>query len=306
MVVRDAPAKSRGGTLRSVARAFTLLDALAAHPEGATPKALSADLGIHLSTVYHLLATLRDAGYVVQDPESRLFHLGPRVPWLNDAFLASLQIAPWALPFLHTLSQATGETAILCRWWGEGVIIAAIAEGTSAGHFSGAFVGSVTLPHLTAAGCVLLAWASERRLNVLFARPDLVGDDRVNVLEELRRIRATSHAIDRGRDPRFCCVAAPVIGAGGRVEESLAVMLPFPHFAQAEDAVVRAVVGIAQAASAVAAAPADWSSHVPGEPGTRREDLAAVFDAGVRMVTGLPLAADVDGDRDALGLSRLV
>ena len=173
MALRDAPIDSRGGILRSAARALTVMEALAAHPEGATPKTLSADLGLHLSTVYHLLATLRAAGYAVQDPESRLFRLGPRIPWLNDAFQASLRVAPWALPFLHTLCQATGETATLSRWWGEGVIVAAIAEGTRAGHIGGGFAGSASLPHLTAAGRTLLAWASARRLEAFFARPGL-------------------------------------------------------------------------------------------------------------------------------------
>jgi len=76
--------------LQSATRTLSALDALSHYVDGATAKALSADLGLHLSTTYHLLNTLVAVGYAVRDPISRHFRLGPRIPHLHHAFVVSL------------------------------------------------------------------------------------------------------------------------------------------------------------------------------------------------------------------------
>src|SRR5215207_5597483 len=98
---------SPGASLQSASRVLAALDALGRHPEGATPKTVSADLGLHLSTTYHLLNTLVAAGYAVRDPTSRLFRLGPRIPLLYDILVSAVRPAPRLRAFVQAAQQAT-------------------------------------------------------------------------------------------------------------------------------------------------------------------------------------------------------
>ncbi|GLF96793.1 helix-turn-helix domain-containing protein [Streptomyces yaizuensis] len=61
----------------SVRRALRLLEAAAAHPDGAPAKQLAREAGIPLPTAYHLLRTLTHEGYLRR--EKGVFVLGGAV-----------------------------------------------------------------------------------------------------------------------------------------------------------------------------------------------------------------------------------
>ncbi len=65
-----ATSTSRNPTqIKSVVRTLTLIEALSAHPAGATVTALAAELGLPKSSVFRMLNTLLEFGYVRQDPD---------------------------------------------------------------------------------------------------------------------------------------------------------------------------------------------------------------------------------------------
>jgi DNA-binding IclR family transcriptional regulator len=252
----DAVAPGRPEILRSVLRALDVLNELAAQPKGATPKAISAALGLHLSTTYHLLNTLLVGGYVVRCASSRTFQLGPRLPYLNNAYLEGIRPEPVLMPFVHALQKATGEMASLNRLRGNMVVSVVQIEGTRPTRITGGYPGYAAAAHATAAGRVLLAWMAPEWLEQYLARPDL--DERspsplygaAGLRAELDRIRATGYGLDGGSAPfqYICCVAAPIARPDGDVTDSLAVVISRSRYERDLQAVVAAVRAIALAA----------------------------------------------------------
>jgi len=67
----------------SVRRALRVLEIVASHPEGLTPKAVARRMGMALSTTYNLLNTLAAEGYVARPEGGRGYVLGDQVSVLS-------------------------------------------------------------------------------------------------------------------------------------------------------------------------------------------------------------------------------
>src|SRR5579872_4712293 len=100
-------------TVQSVDRTLDVLEALATRRTATGISELSHIVGLHVSTVHRLLATLVDRGYVRQDPETSRYHLGSRVFALASAADVHLDVRLVARPFLERLMRAASETANL-------------------------------------------------------------------------------------------------------------------------------------------------------------------------------------------------
>ncbi len=117
--VNQASPKLRriGGTgrpkVQSVDRTLDVLEALATRRGATGISDLAQVVGLHVSTVHRLLATLVDRGYVRQDPESSRYHLGARVFALANAADVHLDLRLVARPYLERMMRNSGETANL-------------------------------------------------------------------------------------------------------------------------------------------------------------------------------------------------
>jgi IclR family acetate operon transcriptional repressor len=116
----QAPAKKMRRTtgsgrpkVQSVDRTLDVLESLASRRGATGISELSGLVGLHVSTVHRLLATLVDRGYVRQDPESSRYHLGSRIFTLASAADLHLDLRLVARPYLERLMRASGETANL-------------------------------------------------------------------------------------------------------------------------------------------------------------------------------------------------
>ena len=108
--------------VQSVDRTIDVLESLASR-QGATGISELAQLvGLHVSTVHRLLATLVDRGYVRQDPESSRYHLGSRVFTLASAADVHLDLRLVARPYLERMMRNSGETANLVTT-GDGEVV---------------------------------------------------------------------------------------------------------------------------------------------------------------------------------------
>lgn len=95
--------------VKSADRTLDLLEALAgaAGPQGFAE--LSRDLGIPKSSLFHLLGTLIERGYVCRDPDNR-YRLGPRIAALARAVARPAELADLVAPALRALCAALNET----------------------------------------------------------------------------------------------------------------------------------------------------------------------------------------------------
>jgi DNA-binding IclR family transcriptional regulator len=107
--------KTGSGRLKvqSVDRTLDVLESLASQRGATGVSELAQLVGLHVSTVHRLLATLVDRGYVRQDPESSRYHLGSRIFTLASAADLHLDLRLVARPYLERLKRTSGDTANL-------------------------------------------------------------------------------------------------------------------------------------------------------------------------------------------------
>jgi DNA-binding IclR family transcriptional regulator len=156
MALKDAQTSRR--SVGSVARAMSLLDVLAASESGLGVNELSRRIGVNASTASRLLATLQASGLVARDPDNGPYRLGLRLVTLADRVLAQQDVRTLARPVLVRLVDDTGETATLSLPGDEAAITVDFVPSPSS-VVSMARVGRPSVPHATAAGKVMLAFA---------------------------------------------------------------------------------------------------------------------------------------------------
>jgi len=218
-------------TVQSVDRSLDVLEALA---QRATPTGISelAQLvGLHVSTVHRLLATLVDRGYVRQDPESSRYHLGSRVFALAAAAELHLDLRNLARPFLERLMRGSGETANLATQAEGDVVYLEHAQ-------SPRLVRMTTQPgarapmYCTSVGKAMLAFGERELIERVIAGPmprrtkkTIVSPERLRA--ELVAIAHKGYAVDdEEAEEGVRCIAAPVFDRRGGVIGSVSISGP--------------------------------------------------------------------------------
>ena len=109
---KTLPRAAGAAHTQALSRGLAVLDALAATEGGATLTALAHALDLPAPTAHRLLATLAEAGYVVQG-DGGLWRVGVRAFRAGSAFLLHRNLVAQAYPFLQRLMDDAGETTPL-------------------------------------------------------------------------------------------------------------------------------------------------------------------------------------------------
>jgi IclR family acetate operon transcriptional repressor len=236
------PAETRGRSARvgSVARAIALLEALAAHPAGLGVGELARSIGVGASSASRLLATLEDAGLVRRSARGP-FQLGVRLLALADSATEGLEVRELAAPLLRELVASTGETATLSIPGTEAAVTVDFVSGPGA-VTSRARVGRPSVPHATAVGKVLLAFASHPPASpaVLRRYTERTVVDPGELERQLAAVRRRGWADAIGeRDLELHAIAAPVFARGSVLAAIIGVQGPATRFTRARMREVR-------------------------------------------------------------------
>jgi DNA-binding IclR family transcriptional regulator len=216
-----APKKPRRTTgsgrpkVQSVDRTLDVLESLASRRSATGISELSGLVGLHVSTVHRLLATLVDRGYVRQDPDSSRYHLGARIFTLASAADLHLDLRLVARPYLERMMRASGETANLVTSSASEVVY---LDQVASMHLVKMFTApGLRAPlYCTGTGKVMLAFKT-----LEFAEPTLSGPMRRytprtivtrQALEaELAVIRKRGYSVDNEEmEEGVRCLAVPI------------------------------------------------------------------------------------------------
>jgi DNA-binding IclR family transcriptional regulator len=217
----DVHAAARGlSTARSVLRVLKLLSQ---HPEGVRADRVAAEVGKSLSTAYHLLASLCDEGFA-ERLEGGLYRAGPApataLPATAEHDAAQLHL----VRAVEQLFARTRKRSYLGVIDGGAIEIAHIRGRQGVARMPG--LGTRIEPaeaHSLAMGKVVLALlprpALDRHMGHGLSRftEHTITHPRA-LVAELDAVRADGFAIDREEHTEdFCCVAAPIFDARGRL-----------------------------------------------------------------------------------------
>ncbi|GAA3955181.1 allantoin degradation transcriptional regulator AllR [Actinomadura viridis] len=202
--------------VRSLERTFELLEHLADAGGEMALSELTEVSGLPMPTIYRLMRTLVNQGYVRQQPSKR-YALGPRLIRLGEG--ASRLLGSWARPALARLVDEVGETANMAVLEGDvAVYVAQVPSRHSMRMFTE--VGRRVQPHCTGVGKALLAQLPDARVREILGRTGMEAHtpttftDQDALLAELKRIRERGYAVDdEEQEIGVRCVAVPLPGA---------------------------------------------------------------------------------------------
>ncbi|GAB2823142.1 allantoin degradation transcriptional regulator AllR [Actinocorallia aurea] len=200
-------------TVRSLERAFELLEHLADAGGEMALTELTERSGLPMPTVYRLMQTLVGHGYARQEA-SRRYALGPRLIRLGDS--ASRLLGTWARPVLAALVDDLGETANMAVLEGDEVVYVAQVPSRHAMRMF-TEVGRRVLPHCTGVGKALLSQLPEQVAREIVGRTGMPArtprtfTDPDALMAELALIRERGYAIDEEeQELGVRCVAVPL------------------------------------------------------------------------------------------------
>jgi len=210
-------------SVQSIDRAFDILELLSKETRGVAITEIGRRLNLHKSTVHRLLSSLRDRGYAEKDAVSGNYKLGLRFVDLASLYLNSLELKTEASPFLHELTQMTGQTTFLAIKDGaEAVYIDKAETFDSLRRYT--IIGKRVPLHASSLGKAMLSGCSDEEIERIYPDRDLLMltkktlptiDD---LMAEIRRIRDRGWSTDDEENERGTyCVGAPVFDYRDRV-----------------------------------------------------------------------------------------
>jgi IclR family acetate operon transcriptional repressor len=153
--------------VQSVHRAVSILQVLALHGAAGVTE-IAAELGVHKSTVFRLLATLESRGLVEQNSERGRYRLGYGVVQLAAGATKMDDLSLLSRPICRQLAETIRETVNVVVHDGRAVISIAQVLGAPA-ITSVNWIGQRTPLHATSAGKVFLAHMDAEQLDALLA-----------------------------------------------------------------------------------------------------------------------------------------
>lgn len=175
-------------TINSLDRGLKTLLILGRNGEPMRISEISRRLEIDKSTAYRIVSTMRDQGFVEQDPETRKYLLGSKVIEVSGLKLRSLKFLPTAKPVMEELMRRTRE-AVHIAIMVEGEVMYLETEQCSGSFNINTEIGSRASLHSTAVGKALLADLPEAEIDRVISAIGLTRftDRTIISLQELRR-----------------------------------------------------------------------------------------------------------------------
>ena len=212
-------------SVRAVGRALQVLLAFGPQDKELSATELLKRLPLSRPTLYRLLYTLEEHGFIASFGDPQRFRLGPAVGRLAQSWTASLDLQSVARPFLERLWQETGETIALFVPQGDSrQCLLELPSPQPLSYKRGQGYSERLVRGAT--GRAILAW--------LRPTPDAVqalaaasGVDAAGLAAELARIRARGYAISRNElIDGAMALSAPLFDRHGAVAGSVGVFAP--------------------------------------------------------------------------------
>jgi DNA-binding IclR family transcriptional regulator len=219
--------------LSTLDKGLRVLEALA-HPdatEGLTLTALALRLGMHRTTLFRFLVTLRARGYIERDPDTDRYRLGTGVLTLASAMLNNLDTRRIARPFLIELRNSTQELVHLAVMSEDEVVTVDRIEGRRSLSLQ-TDVGDRRPAYCTASGKAILAYLPPARVGAILAGGMPAITPRTITTpaamdRHLTEIRRLGYAVDdEERTEGVRCVAAPVFSHDGEIVAAISLAAP--------------------------------------------------------------------------------
>jgi len=225
--------------VRALSKGLAMLSLFDAEHRELTLDEMVERLGLPRMTGYRVARTLQSARYLVADPVTGRYHLGPALlasTYLTQGYSELVEIAR---PYLASLVQLTGESATLAVEI-DGVAVCVDMLDSDRPLKREIAVGSIIGDTANAPGKMFAASKPDDERAAIAAAPHPVLTpntitDPQQLLQVLEEARAGGVAFDvEERNVGTCAVAAPVRDQMGNVIATVGVVVPAGRFGPQE------------------------------------------------------------------------
>jgi IclR family transcriptional regulator, KDG regulon repressor len=236
VVERDRQADGGSAFLvRALSKGLTVLGLFDAENREWTLDEIAERAGLPRMTAYRMIRTMDAASYLVRDPVTSRYHLGPALlatTYLSESYSDLVKIAR---PYLEELTAKTGESATLAVEV-DGVAVSVFMVDTPRPLKRELAVGRIIGDTANANGKIFAAFKSEVEIAELVAMPrtrltsaTITEPDALT--EELEKVRRDDIAFDvEERNVGTCAVGAPVRDQLGKVIAAVSLVVPTGRF----------------------------------------------------------------------------
>ncbi|MES9775236.1 MULTISPECIES: IclR family transcriptional regulator [Priestia] len=229
----------KGDTVQSVDRALAILGIVSQHNQiGITDICKALDL--NKTTVYRLLSTLMNNGYIEQVKGSNKYRCTFKLFEMGNKRIQDLDLLEEAKPALEKLADLTKETVHLVVEEGTEIVYIHKVESTNTIRMH-TWVGKKNPMYRTAVGKAILAFSDKEKAIDIWNKSEIVQNTPYTItnindfLEQLVLVRKNGYAIDNEEtEIGIRCVAAPILNFSKNVIGALSISIPTIRFPENE------------------------------------------------------------------------
>lgn len=213
-------------TVRSVERALDILLCFTDTTELSLTE-ISKKVNLHKSTVFRILASLENKGFVNRNIKTEKYRLGFRIWELSASMNQTDDPITMILPEMEQLRDQLGETiSLYIREGKERIRIQAVQSTQTVRRF--AQIGSRMPLSVGASSKILVAFADPEVLDMVLSDPDWPkAIDKKDFVAQLEQIHELGYATSiEEREPGVSAIAVPIFNRAGQAIAALAVSGP--------------------------------------------------------------------------------
>lgn len=245
---------SPASPVKSAMRTLDVIEYVVAHRQGAVAQEIAAGLGIPVSSLSYLLATLVEREYLART--GRRYLPGPGLDRLR-APAAAMSLADRMAPLVRALKGELNETAsfMVRQGWD---VEALVTEASDQALRYAVDPGTRRPLHALAAGKVLLAWMADDELAVYFAQSQReqltphTRTDEADLRADIALIRAEGVGVASEEATLGICGTAVPVWIDGELAGAFSIAVPAVRFDAALQDRIRALL-LRSAAAAIPA-----------------------------------------------------
>lgn len=222
----------RENVVKSVSRALDIIQLVGMKKGGLGVTEIAKQMDINKSSVYRILVTLAQYGYIEQDESTGLYKLGYKFLEISSKLLDSIDIRSEAGPFLQQLEDTTNEVIHLVVYDQGEVVYIEKLEGTETLRMHSK-VGKRAPMHCTSVGKAILANLPSGMVHEIVERKGLpmhtkhTITDKDALFKELVQVKQNGYALDLEENENgISCIAAPIFDHLGKVVAAISISGP--------------------------------------------------------------------------------
>lgn len=218
--------------IQSLERAFSIIEAMTTASDSSISQ-LARDTSLNKTTVYRMLDTLVDLGYVMRDSGTEKYSLTLKFLTISASQLANYDIHKRMRPVLEQIAKISGETVHLVERQGETVVYIDKCESNSNSVRMVSRIGMTSDIFTTAVGKAMLAKQDDKEIVRLWncyshdKKTEHTITELSLFINEIENVRKLGFAVDNEENELDVrCVAVAIPNSNGEYKYAVSISAP--------------------------------------------------------------------------------